>query len=80
MRSVPGVVLFALSAVLAQSLLVAAVEEPPPWAYGFASASGASPCKTEKSCASTIPIDTASPCTRRFASKPHAASIACANV
>jgi len=43
MRSVPGVVLFALSAVLAQSLLVAAVEEPPPWAYGFASASGATP-------------------------------------
>ena len=41
MRTVPGLVAFALSAVLANALVVAAIEEPPPWAYGFASAAGA---------------------------------------
>jgi cytochrome c553 len=38
MRTVPSLVVFALSAVLATGLLGAASEGPPPWAYGFASA------------------------------------------
>jgi cytochrome c553 len=41
MRILPALVVFALLAVLANGLVGAASEEPPPWAYGFASAPGA---------------------------------------
>jgi len=41
MRTLPALVVFALLAVLANGLLGAASDEPPPWAYGFASATSA---------------------------------------
>jgi cytochrome c553 len=51
MRTLPGLVVFALSAVLANGLLGAAGEEPPPWAYGFVSAAS----KTAALAAPTVP-------------------------
>jgi cytochrome c553 len=43
MRTRPAVLILALSVVFAHGLLVAAGDEPPPWAYGFTSAAGPSP-------------------------------------
>jgi len=42
MRMRPAVLTLALSVVVAHGLLVAAGDEPPPWAYGFTSAPGPS--------------------------------------
>ena len=41
MRHVVGMVVLALTSALAAGLLLAASDGPPPWAYGFASAAGA---------------------------------------